>query len=48
MRLAQLVLRQRLQPQDPLGGDEAEPAWLPDLLDPALDDAGVEAVNLWA
>jgi hypothetical protein len=48
MRLAQLVLRQRLLPQDPLGGDEAEPGWMPALLDTALDDAVVEAVDLWA
>ena len=48
MRLAQLVLRQRLLPQDPLGGDEAEPGWMPALLDTAVDDAVVEAVNLWA
>ena len=47
MRLAQLVLRQRLLPQDPLGGDDSEPAWLPRLLDPADDDADVAGVNLW-
>ncbi len=47
MRLAQLVLRQRLLPQDPLGGDDSEPAWLPRLLDPADDDADVARVNLW-
>jgi hypothetical protein len=46
MLLAQLVLRQRVLPQDPLGGDEAEPAWLPGLLDPARDDSDVAAVNL--
>ena len=56
MRLAQLVLRQRLLPQDPLGGDEAEPDWLPSLLDghPGLgEDApqgpseDVAAINLF-
>src|SRR5690606_18118347 len=47
MRLAQLVLRERLQPHDPLGGDDAEPAWMPALLDPSLDDADVAAVNLF-
>ena len=47
MRLAQLVLRQRVLPQDPLGGDDAEPAWLPGLLDPASDDHEVAAVNLF-
>jgi acyl-CoA dehydrogenase len=46
MRLAQLVLRQRVLPQDPLAVDEAEPAWLPDLLDPAADDSNVAAVQL--
>jgi hypothetical protein len=47
MRLAQLVLRQRLLPQDPLGGDDAEPAWLPALLDPDADDGDVAGVNLF-
>ena len=47
MRLAQLVLRQRVLPQDPLGGDDTEPAWMPALLDPALDDADVAGVNLF-
>ncbi len=47
MRLAQLVLRQRVLPQDPLGGDDAEPAWMPTLLDPALDDTDVAGVNLF-
>jgi acyl-CoA dehydrogenase len=47
MRLAQLVLRQRVLPQDPLGGDILEPAWMPALLDPAQDDTGVAAVNLF-
>ncbi|MBX3645750.1 MAG: acyl-CoA dehydrogenase family protein [Rubrivivax sp.] len=47
MQLAQLVLRQRVLPQDPLGGDDAEPAWLPGLLDPARDDREVVAVNLF-
>jgi acyl-CoA dehydrogenase len=46
MRLAQLVLKHRLLPQDPLGDDAAEAAWLPALLDPALDDADVAGVNL--
>jgi acyl-CoA dehydrogenase len=46
MRLAQWVLRQRVLPQDPLGGDEAEPAWLPGLLAPAQDDGDVAGVNL--
>ena len=47
MRLAQLVLRQRVLPQDPLGGDDSEPAWMSSLLDPALDDSDVAAVNLF-
>jgi acyl-CoA dehydrogenase len=47
MRLAQLVLRQRVLPQDPLGGDDTEPAWMPALLDPTLDNADVAAVNLF-
>jgi acyl-CoA dehydrogenase len=47
MRLAQLVLRQRVLPHDPLGGDDIEPAWMPALLDPALDDAAVADVNLF-
>ena len=47
MHLAQLVLRQRVLPQDPLGGDDAEPAWLPGLLDPARDGREVVAVNLF-
>ena len=47
MRLAQLVLRQRVLPQDPLGGDEVEPNWIAPLLDAAQDDAGVAAVNLF-
>ena len=47
MRLAQLVLRQRVLPQDPLGGDEAEPAWMPALLDPSTDDADAAAVDLF-
>jgi acyl-CoA dehydrogenase len=46
MRLAQLVLKHRLLPQDPLGDDAAEAAWLPALLDSALDDADVAGVNL--
>ena len=47
MRLAQLVLRQRVLPQDPLGGDEAEPAWMPTLLEPAADDAAPATVNVF-
>ena len=47
MRLAQLVLRQRVLPQDPLGGDDTEPGWLPALLDPELDEGAVAAVNLF-
>ena len=47
MRLAQLVLKHRLLPQDPLGGDAVEPAWMPALLDPALDAGEVAAVNLF-
>jgi acyl-CoA dehydrogenase len=46
MRLAQLVLRQRVLPQDPLGGDGSEPAWLPGLLDAACKDTDVIGVNL--
>ena len=45
MRLAQLVLRQRVLPQDPLGGDDGEPAWLPRLLDPADDDTDVAGLS---
>lgn len=47
MHLAQLVLRQRVLPQDPLGGDDTEPAWMSRLLDPARDDPEVAAVNLF-
>jgi alkylation response protein AidB-like acyl-CoA dehydrogenase len=47
MRLAQLVLRQRLLPQDPLGGDDIEPAWMPTLLEPTHDDHDVTGVNLF-
>jgi acyl-CoA dehydrogenase len=47
MCLAQLVLKHRLLPQDPLGGDDVEPRWMPALLDPALDDGDVAAVNLF-
>ncbi len=46
MQLAQLVLRQRMLPQDPLGGDEVEPGWIAPLLDSSHDDAEVKAVNL--
>jgi acyl-CoA dehydrogenase len=47
MHLAQCVLRQRVLPQDPLGGDDHEPAWLPSLLEPGIDDAAVDRVNLF-
>jgi acyl-CoA dehydrogenase len=49
MRLAQLVLSHRVLPQDPLA-IEAEPAWLPGLLEPAPDEArgDVGTVNLLA
>ena len=47
MQLAQLVLRQRMLPQDPLGGDEVEPGWIAPLLDSSHDDAEVKAVNLF-
>ena len=47
MHLAQGVLRQRVLPQDPLGGDEVEPAWIAPLLDLTQDDADVAAVNLF-
>jgi acyl-CoA dehydrogenase len=47
MRLAQLVLKHRVLPQDPLAGDDAEPAWLPALLDPARDEGDAAAVNLF-
>ncbi len=50
MHLAQLVLRQRVLPQDPLGGDESEPAWLPALLEPeaeGADAARIESINLF-
>jgi len=47
MRLAQLVLRQRVLPQDPLGGDDIEPAWMVSLFDATVDDPGVAGVNLF-
>jgi acyl-CoA dehydrogenase len=47
MRLAQLVVRHRLLPRDPLGGDATEPAWMAALLDPSLDDAAVADVQLF-
>ena len=47
MRLAQVVLRQRVLPQDPLGGDDIEAAWMTSLLDPTLDDPDVAGVNLF-
>jgi acyl-CoA dehydrogenase len=46
MRLAQLVLRERLLPRDPLAVDDTEPDWLPRLLDPTRDDADVAGVAL--
>jgi len=46
MALAQLVLRQRVLPQDPLGGDDAEPPWLPALLETDRDPADPATVNL--
>jgi acyl-CoA dehydrogenase len=50
MRLAQLVLRQRVLPQDPLGGDDAEPAWLPGIVGAAGEacatDAAVDTIHL--
>jgi acyl-CoA dehydrogenase len=47
MQLAQLVLRQRVLPQDPLGGDAAEPAWVPALLDAERDGHEPQGVNLF-
>lgn len=47
MRLAQLVLRERVLPRDPLAGLDAEPAWLPGLLDATQDAPEVQAVNLF-
>jgi len=51
MRLAQLVLRQRVLPQDPLGGDDVEPDWLPGLVGAAAaaadSDAAVESIHLF-
>jgi acyl-CoA dehydrogenase len=47
MRLAQLVLRQRVLPQDPLAGDDAEPTWMPALIEPTFDDHDVDGVNLF-
>jgi hypothetical protein len=41
------VLRQRVLPHDPLGGDDTEAAWMPGLLDPAADDSDTESVNLF-
>jgi hypothetical protein len=47
MRLAQLVLRHRVLPSDPLRVDDlSEPSWLPGLLDAAGDDQDVAGVNL--
>jgi acyl-CoA dehydrogenase len=47
MQLAQLVLRQRVLPQDPLGGDDTEPAWLPALLEAGPGDGRPQDVNLF-
>jgi hypothetical protein len=49
MHLAQLVLRHRVLPQDPLTLQDVEPAWLQGLLeaDPAQDLGEVGAVNLF-
>ena len=49
MHLAQLVLRQRVLPQDPLGAGDTEPAWLPALFDHAATTGGepVESINLF-
>ena len=47
MRLAQLVLRERVLPRDPPAGLDAEPAWLPGLLDATQDAPEVQAVNLF-
>ncbi|MEN9628250.1 MAG: hypothetical protein RJA10_1477 [Pseudomonadota bacterium] len=47
MQLAQLVLKQRVLPQDPLATDDAEPGWLPALLEPAHDGGDVAAVQLF-
>lgn len=48
MRLAQLVLRQRVLPQDPLGGDDAEPDWLPGLVGAQPGGAAaVESIHLF-
>jgi hypothetical protein len=33
-------------PQDPLGGDDAEPPWLPALLETGRDPADPATVNL--
>jgi acyl-CoA dehydrogenase len=48
MRLAQLVLRQRVLPQDPLAG-ENEPVWLEGLLDESApgEPGNVAAINLF-
>jgi acyl-CoA dehydrogenase len=47
MRLAQLVLKQRVLPRDPLAVDDTEPGWLPGLLDAASDTGEVAAVQLF-
>jgi acyl-CoA dehydrogenase len=48
MRVAQLVLRQRVLPQNPLGGDDTEPSWLPALTEhAAAADESVESINLF-
>jgi acyl-CoA dehydrogenase len=48
MRLAQLVLRQRVLPQDPLAGEDEAP-WLPRLLDESGvgAQAGIESIHLF-
>lgn len=45
MRMAQLVLRHRVLPQDPLQA-EAPPSWLIQLLDPDAGDGGVGQVSV--
>ena len=45
MHLAQLVLRHRALPRDPLSADVADPA--PELLDPGAGATDVAAVDLF-
>jgi acyl-CoA dehydrogenase len=47
MHLAQLVLRERVLPKDPLALADDEPAWLPALLDEADCSGDPAAVNLF-